>query len=274
MAVKKIQKQTFKRGSKTYFNSSLFFPKAVRDRVFSLYAFVRTADDFVDEIPQNSEGFYRFREQYRRALAGEAAGDVIIDGFVDLMERKRFEPAWVEAFFDSMEMDLTKKRYTSLEETLHYIYGSAEVIGLFMARIMDLPEQSFHAARMLGRAMQYINVIRDIDEDNGLGRTYLPLIDSGLKSLEHRHTCGHPEEFRAFIRQNIERYRGWQREAEAGYRFIPRRYLTPIKTAADMYQWTAKIIHKNPFIVYEKKVKPSKTRLFSTVVMNMIGATG
>lgn len=269
MAVEKIQKDTFKKGSKTYFTSSIFFPRAVRDDVFILYAFVRTADDFVDSIPQDPEGFYRFRGRYSRAVEGSPADDVIIDSFVELMRRKQFAREWVDAFLDSMEMDLEKSTYDSLEETLRYIYGSAEVIGLFMASIMDLPEASHEAARMLGRAMQYINFIRDIDEDISLGRTYLPLSGSGLKSLEKAYVEEHRDEFKTFVRENIALYRQWQEKAEAGYHYIPKRYLIPIKTAADMYRWTAEVIEKDPFVVFERKVKPSKGKIIATVIGNI-----
>ena len=271
MAVEKIQKETFKKGSKTYFNSSLFFPKSVREDVFILYAFVRTADDFVDTIPQDPNRFYDFRNRYEASRNGKLCGDVIIDSFTDLAARKRFDPAWTDAFLDSMEMDLTKTVYTTLEETLRYIYGSAEVIGLYMARIMGLPGESHHAAKMLGRAMQYINFIRDIDEDISLGRTYLPLSDSGLTSLQKRDVAASEsqiERFTSFIRNNIDLYYTWQKEAEGGYQYIPRRYLIPIKTAADMYGWTASVIRENPLVVYEKKVKPSKLRILFTVFKN------
>jgi len=46
----------FKRGSKTYFYSTLFFPGDVRRDVFILYSFLRKADDYVDAIPQDTEG--------------------------------------------------------------------------------------------------------------------------------------------------------------------------------------------------------------------------
>jgi len=273
MAEKEIQKEIFKQGSKTYFNSSIFFPRAVREDVIVLYAFVRTADNFVDEIPQNPDGFYSFREQYRKALEGEQSGNIVVDSFIDLFKKKNFSAQWVESFLDSMEMDLSVKDYPAIEDTLRYIYGSAEVIGLFMAKIMDLPEQSYHAAQMLGRAMQYINFIRDIDEDNRLGRTYLPLSDSGFSSLEKQEVLPRGEEFSGFIRHNIELYRKWQNEAEEGFRYIPRRYLVPIKTASDMYNWTAREIYKNPFVVFERKVKPSKARILSTILRNSINQT-
>jgi phytoene synthase len=168
-------------------------------------------------------------------------------------------------------MDLTKTDYATLDETLQYIYGSAEVIGLFMARIMELPEESYEAAKILGRAMQYINFIRDIEEDNSLGRTYLPLSGSGLQSLQKSHAEANKDIFVTFVRDNIALYREWQTKAEEGYKYIPHRYLIAIKTAADMYGWTARVIENDPFVVFESKVKPSKTRIILKVLANAMG---
>ena len=230
----------FRTGSKTYYFSSRFFPKKVRDDVYALYAFVRVADNLVDDMPVDPEAFKAFRERYMHGLAtGEPTGDHIIDVFLELQARKQFDPAWTEAFLDSMQHDLVKPTCESMDETLTYIYGSAEVIGLFMARIMNLPPESFQSAAMLGRAMQYINFIRDIEEDNQLGRRYLPIGGTSLSGLAEPEARANRSEFERFIRQELERYQGWQQQAVAGYRYIPRRYRIPIMTAADMYCWTA-----------------------------------
>ncbi|MBD3212250.1 MAG: phytoene/squalene synthase family protein [Candidatus Lokiarchaeota archaeon] len=263
-----VFKEIFKRGSRTYFNSSIFFPKSVRRDVFILYGFVRVADDFVDVVPQKKEDFLNFCELYRKALSGEKAGDIIIDSFVDLMKRKDFDPQWVEDFLYAMDLDLTKKNYNTLEETLEYIHGSAEVIGLFMAKILDLPEESYFAAERLGRAMQYINFIRDIKEDIKFGRRYLPLFDFNLNTLKKEETLKKQAEFKKFISTQIDYYFTWQQEAETGFKYIPKRYLIPIKTASDMYNWTALKIKENPFIIYEEKVKPSKIKIFTNIIKN------
>lgn len=260
----------FKRGSKTYFNSSLFFPEEVRRDVFFLYGFVRTADDFVDAVPQDGEGFRAFRAAYERArAAGSATGDPIIDCFLDVSRRKGFRDDWTRAFLDAMEADLTKNRYETLEETLAYIYGSAEVIGLFMAAVMGLPEEAWPAAQALGRSMQYINFIRDIAEDNALGRIYLPLSGSGLEDLTEETARAHPEAFRAFIRAQADLYLEWQCRAEEGFRYIPKRSRVPVITASRMYNWTARQIQADPFVVYRKKVKPSKGRILAELLGNL-----
>lgn len=270
MGVERTHYRVFRGGSKTYFNSSLFFPRHVRTDVFALYGFVRVADNYVDSVPQDADGFYRFRDAYRRAIAGTPAGDEIIDPFVELARRRRFAPEWTEAFLRSMELDLSKRTYHSLEETLEYIYGSAEVIGLYMARILELPDAALDAAMMQGRAMQFINFIRDVAEDNSFGRTYLPLEDTSLQELTEAAARQHPDEFRRFIQAQIGRYEGWQERAEDGYVHIPKRVLIPVKTAADMYNWTARVIHNDPFVIYRRKVKPSRPRIFLTILENTL----
>lgn len=263
-----MHREVFKGGSKTYFNSSVFFPAEVRDDVFILYGFVRVADNYVDSIPQQPGEFTAFVERYRRAVSGESVDDLIIDSFVELAQRKGFEPEWTDAFLHSMALDLEKSVHATLAEMLEYVYGSAEVIGLYMSRIMGLPSEAYEAAMMLGRAMQVINFIRDIDEDNSLGRVYLPISESELPDLTEQTARTRPAEFTAFVRAQLERYREWQQAAEDGYRFIPKRYLIPIKTASDMYNWTARQIADDPFVVFTRKVKPSKARIVATVARN------
>jgi phytoene synthase len=271
VSLDKIHYTTFKQGSRTYFNSSLFFPRAVRREVFALYGFVRVADNFVDSIPQDADGFYRFKQAYERAWQEGTIGDPIIDAFVELGRGKDFDPAWTEAFLHSMELDLHKKEYDKLEETLEYIYGSAEVIGLYMAKVLDLAEESYPHAERLGRSMQYINFIRDIDEDRTLGRRYLPLEGTPLKSLDPEYVRSHPGEFNEFLKAHLDKYRIWQGEAEEGFRYIPKRYLIPIKTASDMYNWTARNIEQDPMVVFQRKVKPPKIRIWWAVLANVLG---
>ena len=265
-----LHRETFKTGSKTYYNSSLFFPENVRRDVFILYGFVRVADNLVDSTPQDADGFYRFKNLYTHARSGKFVGDPIIDTFVDLIKRKEFDPAWVDAFLYSMELDLTKKTYDSLEETLEYIYGSAEVIGLFMARLLNLPMESYRYAEMQGRSMQYINFIRDIAEDETLGRRYIPLHGTSLQTLGQTEAEDNPEEFARFIRGQIDLYMKWQHEAEKGYALIPKRYRIPIKTASDMYTWTARQIERNPSVIFQRQVKPPKPRIIAQVLSNTL----
>lgn len=263
----------FQKGSKTYFYSSLFFPPLMRKDVFSLYAFVRKADNFVDSIPQNSSGFYDFKKKYQQAINGKETDDIVINSFVELAHRKSFDPAWTDVFLASMESDITTTHYKSIDEVIDYMYGSAEVIGLFMAKIMNLPTQALFHARYLGRAMQYVNFIRDIAEDITLNRIYMPadeLKEYGISQLDYEYVKTIPLQFTHFIRKQLHYFARWQQRAEKGFSFIPKRYLIPIKTASEMYIWTAEQIYNNPFLVFKKQLKPHMSNILSSLIQNAI----
>lgn len=269
----KLTYQVFKKGSKTFFYSSLFFPKKVRGDIFILYSFVRTADDLVDAIPQKKSEFYKFVNEYKKSLNGRSVSNPVINLFSPLIKKYKLKKSWITAFLKSMKMDITKKNYKNLKDTEKYIYGSAEVVGLMLAAVISSPEKSYPYAQYLGKSMQYINFIRDIDEDIKLGRVYFPkdeLKKTGLKNLKYKYILKNKLKYKKFILKQLSRYRKWQKIAEKGYSYIPKRYLIPLKTASDMYKWTADQIAKDPFVVYRKKVKPSKTRIIWNIIKNTI----
>ena len=266
-------REIFRKGSRTYYNSSRKFPEKIREDVSILYAFVRVADNYVDAVPQKKDEFLNFKEKTIRCLRGETVDDDIITSMVELCRRKEINEDFVLSFLESMESDMHKSVYYTVKETIDYMYGSAEVIGLMMSRIMDLDSQSLHYARLLGRTMQYINFIRDLDEDLKLNRQYLPVDDMhqfGLESLQYEYVIERKEEFRSFMRFEIDRYREWIEVAREGFGLIPRDCRIPIMTATHMYLWTAKVIYGNPFIVFKKKVKPFKLRILFSLIRNKI----
>lgn len=266
----------FKQGSTTYYWSSKFFPADIRDDVFKLYSFVRVADDYVDAVPADTESFQALKELWNTAKQDQQFNTVrrpqdslnerVTKNIIDVVRNYKCDPVWIDSFLDSMQADLDGKSYQTLDDTLRYIYGSAEVIGLMMARIMGLPEEALPYAQMQGRAMQFINFIRDIDEDNGLGRCYFPADDLhkyGLQNLTSSEAQAKSEAFNTFIQFQIDRYKEWQSEADQGMGYIPKRLRVPLQTAVDMYNWTATQIEKNPRLIYEIKVKPRKTRVIA-----------
>ena len=245
----------------------------MRDDVFILYGFVRKADDLVDSIPQNIEGFSQFKNEFYAASAQGTSNDVVIDSFVKLMKRKLIPLDWPAAFLTAMETDTHKQSYRSISELLGYMYGSAEVVGLMMAKIMNLPPSSYPAAQMLGRAMQFINFIRDLEEDMRLHRQYLPtetLSMFNLDALTPEEAHQKPEAFLTFIHNQIEMYEKWQSEAEIGFSLIPKRYRIAIKTASDMYRWTAQQIERHPMRIFEHRIKPSIIRIILTGIKNAL----
>lgn len=279
----KIEKEIFRAGSTTYYFSSIFFPKKIKDDVFRLYSFVRVADDYVDAIPAKKSQFKKLRKLWDESINDAAfntevsvSDDVnyrVVKNMVYVTRKYHFEPQWITAFLDSMQADLDLKKYRTLDDTIWYMYGSAEVIGMMMAKIMGLPKKAYPFAMMQGRAMQYINFIRDIAEDNTLGRQYFPaseLKKYNLPNIKKNTAKANPEIFNEFIQAQLQYYELWQSEANRGFNYIPKRIRIPLQTATDMYNWTAIKIAEEPLIVFDKKIKPSKIKVISTALLKIL----
>ncbi len=142
-----------------------------------------------------------------------------------------------------------------------------------MNRLLGVPKDADSYARKLGQAMQIVNFIRDINEDRGLGRVYLPQQDLKKFGLQSENILNNPvqyeKEISELIRFEVGRYYRYQEEAKKGYEYLPHRFKVAIKTASDMYNWTARKIEANPMIVFQKKVKPQKRRVLVQGLYNL-----
>jgi 15-cis-phytoene synthase len=268
-----MRKETsiFFRGSRTFFMSSLFFPGRLRSDIFDLYSFLRLVDDYVDQPVPDKENFNEIYKLWRGSSKLDPTPDKsdpvnlrVVKNMLRLSQKHDFDPAWIEAFFDSMQKDIKVKKYRTLDETLEYVYGSAEVVGLMMTRIMNLPPEADQFARLQGRAFQWINFIRDIDEDNKLSRQYFPAEDLkrfNLKDLSRETAQTQPKDFKKFMRFQLGRYRQWQNSAERGYSYISFRARRSILSAARAYNGTADQISANPLTVFGQKIKPSSYKI-------------
>ena len=277
------EKQIFKNGSTTYYWSSRFFPENTRQDVFKLYSFVRIADDFVDCVPQDKKHFLQLEKAWNLAVKSgtlpskktDSKIALAVNNMYQVFNKYQFEQKWVSAFLKAMKNDIGSKDYKNMDQTILYMYGSAEVIGLMMSKIIGVPKEGYYYAQLQGRAMQYINFIRDIKEDINLGRCYFPKSEIkkyGLKELSESQANKHPAEFREFIEGQLAYYKAWQAEASQGFKYIPRTQRIALRTAVDMYNYTAKSIAKNPFLVFNKKIKPSKYRVVGRALVRSVHA--
>jgi len=265
----------------TYYWSSKLFPKAMRQHVTQLYSFVRIADDYVDATPAQAAAFHDLRTCYERAFI-DSHGDSphaptmnqrVARNMAQLVHQYQFDPAWVEAFLDAMASDLRFTSYVTLQDTLRYVYGSAEVIGLMMARLMQVPSEAHHAAQLQGRAMQWINFLRDVAEDTALGRLYFPqevLQRYGVSDLQLATAQAHPDAFVQCMRDEVARYRAWQAEATRGYAYLSPSVRLPLSTATRLYAWTADRIAEDPWLVFRRQLKPSKLRIARAMLQSFL----
>jgi phytoene synthase len=247
-----------RKGSKTFYLSSLLFPLTIRKDVHILYAYVRTIDDLIDANPPNITQYKKLKSITLSALSGHPSTIPLVSAYVDLFKKKKMSREWLLRFFSSQEMDLTHKRYKDYNELLTFIHGVAEVIGLMMSAVMDLPEKAYPYARKLGRSMQLLNIIRDIPEDLKLGRIYIP--DTDLLTFKIRTLDPNKENkdnLSKLIAFELDRFRSVHKSTQPGLSLIPKSVRKPIIMSYNLYSQTADKIYKNPLLVFEKKVRPS-----------------
>ncbi len=149
--------------------------------IYAIYGYVRYADEIVDTFHNKNRGdlLKRFREDTFRAIEEKISTNPIIHSFQLAVERYSIENELIEAFLNSMKMDLDKKEYTD-NKYHEYIYGSAEVVGLMCLRVFcendsELYDSLKAGARSLGAAFQKVNFLRDMKSDfDERGRVYFP----------------------------------------------------------------------------------------------------
>jgi len=160
------------------------FDRRFRPPIYAIYGFVRFADEIVDTFHDydKSELLERFRQDTYQAIEEGISLNPVLHAFQETVREYNIERELIDAFLDSMEMDL---HFNTYEDGLYkkYIYGSAEVVGLMCLRVFcegddEMYQRLKEPARALGSAFQKINFLRDMASDfDDRGRVYFPGVD-------------------------------------------------------------------------------------------------
>jgi len=179
------------RAYSTSFSLGIYFLKnKLRNPIYSIYGFVRFADEIVDSFEGYNKKYLlqKFKDETYEAIENRISLNPILNAFQHAVHKYQISRDLIETFLKSMEMDLVKVDYNS-EKYQQYILGSAEVVGLMCLHVFtegnkNLYEELKPYAMKLGAAFQKINFLRDMKDDYQiLGRTYFPNVDTGRFTL-------------------------------------------------------------------------------------------
>lgn len=160
------------------------FHKRFRPPIYSLYGFVRFADEIVDTF----HGFDKdtlineFEEDTYKAIDRKISTNPVLQSFQQVVHTYQIDKELIDSFLKSMKMDLFFNTYKR-EKYEEYIYGSAEVVGLMCLRVFCEGDNAQYEklkpyAMKLGAAFQKVNFLRDMKSDYDLReRVYFPGID-------------------------------------------------------------------------------------------------
>jgi len=169
----------------TSFSSAIkLLHPTLRSSIYNIYGLVRFADEIVDTFHEHDKEqlLAAFEVETYRAIEQKISLNPILHSFQLTVNQYNIDISLIEAFFNSMRLDLVKTQY-DLDGYQQYIYGSAEVVGLMCLYVFcegkkDEYESLKPAAQALGAAFQKVNFLRDLKADyEFLNRTYFPGVD-------------------------------------------------------------------------------------------------
>ena len=162
-------------------------PKAEREAMYAIYAFCRAVDDIADDQGgdrvSRAAALQAWRDDIDALYAGRAPGQAAL--VAKAVRRFDLDRADFHAVIDGMAMDVAEDICWPPAATLDlYCDRVASAVGRLSVRVFGMEREPGEAlAHHLGRALQLTNILRDLDEDAGIGRVYLPregLVGAGI----------------------------------------------------------------------------------------------
>lgn len=227
-------------GSKSFRFASNLFDRETRERAWLLYSWCRACDDMADGqtlghgavAPADPERRIAYiRETTDRALAGETVGAAPFDALRVVAAECAIPRRFMDDHLAGFALDALGWRPRTEDDLLRYCYHVAGAVGCMMAVIMGVSpddEDTLDRASDLGLAFQLANIARDIVEDHGVGRVYIPAEWGRIDPADRAALAG----IAARIGALVERY---EVSARIGAARLPFRARWAVLSAANIY---------------------------------------
>ena len=192
-----------------FYYAFFLLPKAKRDGIAALYAFMRLVDNVADDgddIAAKQRGLAKWRAALDEAIGGYAAfvdgssalnlqsaptgAGEVLPALADTMRRFNMPARYLHDQISGAEMDLTVHSYPTFDRLREYCYRVAGTVGLTCTHIFGFNDpRALDLAEKLGLAFQLTNIIRDVQEDAGRCRVYLPDEDLARFNVSPQDFC-------------------------------------------------------------------------------------
>jgi len=179
------------RASRSSFYAAMrIMPRAQREAMYEIYSFCRAVDDIADDDgPRDGRlaALKRWRADIDALYGGH--GPPQLATLARVASRFNLDRKDFHAIIDGMEMDVAATiRAPDLATLAVYCDRVACAVGRLSVRVFGMErEPGLALSDHLGRALQLTNILRDLDEDAGMGRLYLPreaLNEAGITGTE------------------------------------------------------------------------------------------
>ncbi|HWP34004.1 MAG TPA: presqualene diphosphate synthase HpnD [Thermodesulfobacteriota bacterium] len=267
-----------RRSGTNFYYSFVFLPRERREAMYATYAFCRFADDIADEdgLPADkARRLAAWREELARCYGGGATHPITVK-LAEAVVRFGIPRQHFEAIIDGVEMDLSPRRYETLEELLVYCDRVASAVGLVCIEIYGYRNPSARTyAVHLGRAVQLTNILRDVRADAERGRVYLPQADLARFGVaEEALAAGRlTPALRDLLAFEAERAYGYYRSARRYLAPEDRRSLYPAETIGTIYERLLDDIVRHGYDVFSRPARVSGPRKLAIAAGHWAAAT-
>lgn len=243
-------------GSRSFSLAGRLLPEATLDDAAALYAWCRRADDAVDDSPPSEQpaALARLEQEldtlYGGSVPAPSGRDVtghdalVLEAFAELVDRRRIPRLYPAELLTGMEMDVRGTHYRTLDDLRLYAYRVASTVGLMMCHVLGVKDDAaLRPAAHLGVALQFTNISRDVQEDWGLGRLYLPdsLLGAAAAPLHEALGSGpfpddHADAAAEATQRLLQEAEAYYASADRGLESLPLQAAMAIRSARWIYR--------------------------------------
>ncbi|MGB8770227.1 MAG: phytoene/squalene synthase family protein [Candidatus Korobacteraceae bacterium] len=265
--------------AKNFYYGFLVLPAPKRDALSAVYAFMRHADDVSDDpsLPaeQRREKLDDWIHALRRVVAGDPTDDPVLFALADSQKRYNIPIELLEKLVQGTEMDLPQPgvaakaalgtrtaqlQYDTFDQLYDYCYHVASVVGLICIRIFGYRDpRAEKLAEQTGVAFQLTNIIRDVKEDAGMGRVYLPREDMARFGVDARSLTNGTASIslRPVLEFEAERAREFYRAADELLPLVDEESQPALWTLVEIYRRLLNRIAARNYDVFSGRVRLS-----------------
>ncbi|MFC4321261.1 phytoene/squalene synthase family protein [Litchfieldia salsa] len=244
-----------KKGSASFYEAFRFLPSPRKEAVFVIYAFCRLIDDSVDEPEHSPFTLEELEEQFKQIESSE--GHFIWPSLRWLFDNFPIDKEPFLKQISGQRMDLSLTHYQSMKQLEVYCEKVAGSVGEMLLPVLhDSPTLDVQMAGIqLGKAMQIVNIIRDVGEDSNRGRRYIP--DEWLATYQYTHTEFDEMtvnfRFKKMINGLMDLASCWFKKGLADIESYPTESAFSIKLASNYYAAIMEAVKMNDYQVYTKR---------------------
>ncbi len=262
-------RQVAKSRAKNFYYSFVLLPPEQKNAMCAMYAFMRYCDDLSDEAGATAASIEQWRAALGDALAGHPAEHPVWPAFLDSVQRFKIPHQYFYEMIDGVMSDIEPRKIETFEELYQYCYQVASVVGLTTIHIFGFDDpRALELAEKCGIAFQLTNILRDVAEDDGLGRRYIPAED--LNRFGVQVLTENSDNFRRLMEFEATRARHYYDEAAPLLQMVHKRSRGSLWALITIYSRLLERIRKANYDVLSHRISLSTAQKSWIVIQAMV----